>query len=305
MVPAGLLRIALSLTLAVAGALAVERPAAAQGIAVVVNGAPITEFDISSRARLLALSNRGRAPARTQVVDDLIDERLKLQEARRLRITITEAEIDGAFRQIAERARMQPPQLATALQRSGVPVRTLRDRLRGDMAWQRVVQARAQQRINIRDQDVIDAMRRRGQDPATVRAFEYQLAQVVVFGTGADRRRVAEALRASINGCETLRQRLQGQRDAAARDPIRRISTELPQQLRDIIDRTAIGRSTPLNQSQQGFEFAVVCSRREVPGREAATQQVRQELIGQEMQNVSTNLLRELRERATIDRRRG
>lgn len=283
---------------------ALTMPAAAQGLAVIVNGAPITELDISNRQRLLGLTGGGRAPARSAVVDELIDERLKLLEARRMRINIGDAQVDSAFASIAQRTRLSPEQLSQAMRSRGVNPRTLRERLRADLAWQQVVQQRAQRTITIRDQDVVDAMRRRGQDPERIRATEYTIAQVVVFGTSPDRRRAADGLRGQINGCDSLAQRVRTVRDAAFRDPIRRLSTELPEQINTVLQSTAVGRASPIQSGQQGWEFVVICAKREVPGRDSATQQVRNELIGQEMEQSARRLLAEIRERATIERRR-
>ena len=279
-------------------------PAAAQ-IAVVVNGQAITDHQIGQRQRLLTLSSGGRPAARSAAIDELIDERLKMQEARRQRINVTDSQIDTAITSIAQRTRLSVEQFTRALGGRGVNISTLRDRLRADMAWQQVMQARAQRTITIRDQDVIDAIRRRGQDPNTLQAFEYQLAQVVVFGTSPERRRVAEALRNSISGCATLRERVRTVRDAAARDPIRRVNQEFPQQLRETLDSTPVGRAVPIQQSERGFEFAVVCDRRQVPGRESVSAQVRQELMTQETEQASRRFLTQLRERAVIERRRG
>lgn len=277
---------------------------AAAQIAVVVNGQAITDHEIAQRQRLLTLSAGGRAASRTQAVDELIDERLKLQEARRQNVTIPDSQVEQAITNIAQRTRLTVDQFSRALGQRGVQLNTLRTRLRADMAWQQVMQTRAQRTIRIRDQDVIDAIRRRGQDPDRLQAFEYQLVQVVVFGTSADRRRSAESLRGAISGCDTLRDRVRNVRDAAARDPVRRVNQELPEQMRTILDNTTIGRATPIQQTERGFEFAVVCERRPVPGREAVSAQVRQELMGQEVETASRTFLTQLRERAVIERRR-
>lgn len=294
-----------SVLLAAAVALtAAPLPAAAQAIAVVVNGAAVTEFDVANRQRLMVLTGN-RGASRQTALNELIDERLKIQEARRLRISVSESQVDSALNSIAQRSNLNAQQLGQALAQRGVSIRTLRDRLRADLAWQQVVQQRVQRTVTVRDADVVEALRRRGQDPNNIRGFEYSLAQVVVFGNGADRRRQAESLRGSINGCDTLRDRVRSIREAAARDPIRRSGSDFPAPLREVIDRTPVGRATPIQPSNLGFEFAVVCSKREVPGRDAATAEVRQQLMSQEMENVSRRLLDEAREKATIERRRG
>jgi peptidyl-prolyl cis-trans isomerase SurA len=292
-------------SLAVVLSLASAVPAAAQSIAAIVNREAVTSLDVAQRQRFLALTQGGRAPPREQVLNELIDERLKTQEARRLRITITEAQVDTALRSIAERTRLTPENLARALQQRGVNIATLRNRLRADLGWQQVVQQRAQRTVNIRDQDVVDAIRRRGQDPNRLEAFEYTLAQVVVFGLTPERRRAAEALRSSVRSCDTLQSQVRATRDAAARPPVRRVNQELPQPLREQLDRMSVGQATAISQGQNGFEFAVICSKRSVPGREAVSAQVRQELLSQELEQVSRRLLDEARTRSQIERRAG
>ena len=56
-------------------------PAAAQ-VVVVVNGDPITAFDIEQRSKLIQLT-APRTPTRQQVVDELIDEKLKIKEGKK------------------------------------------------------------------------------------------------------------------------------------------------------------------------------------------------------------------------------
>src|SRR6516162_10665247 len=68
-------------------------PALAQQVVVVVNGDPITAIDVAQRTKLLALSTH-RNPERQEVVDNLIDEKLKLQIAKRFKLEVTDAEVD-------------------------------------------------------------------------------------------------------------------------------------------------------------------------------------------------------------------
>ena len=49
---------------------------------------PITEFDIEQRSKLKQLSP-GNAPSRAQVIDELRNEKLKVQEARKFGVTVS------------------------------------------------------------------------------------------------------------------------------------------------------------------------------------------------------------------------
>src|SRR5262245_56094877 len=58
----------------------------AQQVVLVVNGDPITDYDIAQRTRFLQLAT-GKVPSRKEVIDELIDEKLKLQLVRRYDFT--------------------------------------------------------------------------------------------------------------------------------------------------------------------------------------------------------------------------
>src|SRR5262245_62814181 len=54
----------------------------AQQVVVVVNGEPITALDIEQRSKLIQLSTH-KAPPRQDVIDELINEKLKVREAKK------------------------------------------------------------------------------------------------------------------------------------------------------------------------------------------------------------------------------
>ena len=85
-----------------------DRPAHAQIVAI-VNGEPITATDIASRSKLIQLSTQ-KAPSRQEVLDELIDDHLKVQLSKRYIAEVPKREIETAFATIARRAGMSPQQ---------------------------------------------------------------------------------------------------------------------------------------------------------------------------------------------------
>jgi peptidyl-prolyl cis-trans isomerase SurA len=68
--------------------------AQAQIVAAFVNGEPITQLDIDQRGKLIeAFSPTHKAPTRQEALDELIDERLKIREAKRWGIDPSDPEI--------------------------------------------------------------------------------------------------------------------------------------------------------------------------------------------------------------------
>jgi peptidyl-prolyl cis-trans isomerase SurA len=113
--------------------------ALAQTVGAITDNVPVTEPEIAQRSRLTEVSTR-KTPTREEVIDELRKEKLKISEARKLGVEVSDAEVDEVYATIASRMRLTPEQLTQQLARSGVDVDTLNHRIRADMAWARYKQ---------------------------------------------------------------------------------------------------------------------------------------------------------------------
>lgn len=183
-------------------ALALAMPAHAQSvqrIAAIVNDEVISAFDLEQRIRLV-LTSSGREPspellrqAQPQVLDSLVEERLQLQEAKRLNIQVAEPEIDDGIRFIEEQNRMQPGDLERALGRSGTGVETLRQQIRAQIAWGKVIGRRLRPTVTV-GQDEVDAAMARAE--TTQGRSEYLVSEIFLsVDTPARRQTVAAQAR--------------------------------------------------------------------------------------------------------------
>ena len=98
-----------------------------EGIAVVVNEDAITFSDLNDRL-LLIIASSGlpntpdtRQKLTPQVVNALIDEQIRMQEARRLDLEISQGEINEGFVKIAEQNQRDPQEFRSMIQQSGPP----------------------------------------------------------------------------------------------------------------------------------------------------------------------------------------
>src|ERR1700739_5166105 len=82
----------------------------AQTVAVMVNGEPITNFDIEQRSKLITLSTH-KPTERKQVIDELIDEHVKIREGKKFGIEPSAADIDPPYAAISGRVRLQADQV--------------------------------------------------------------------------------------------------------------------------------------------------------------------------------------------------
>jgi len=131
-------------------------PAAAQDsmrIAAVVNEDVISELDIYMRLRMAMLSARLEDTPETrdrlvpQVLRNLIDDRLKLQEAKRLNITVNPADVEKRIDALAARNNMSRDELGDFLRGNGILVEALADQINAELSWARLVQRTLRPRI--------------------------------------------------------------------------------------------------------------------------------------------------------------
>lgn len=164
---------ALSLTLAVFAVLAVSTPALAEmarsavlRILAVVNDEPISAFDLDQRLNLIIRTSNLPDTAETRqslaprVLRSLIDETLKLQEAKRQNVNISEESLNRMKQQIEKQNDLPPGQLNAFLLSRGVAPSTLERQLKAAIGWPTVVRRRFARTITITDQEVTQALER-------------------------------------------------------------------------------------------------------------------------------------------------
>ena len=111
----------------------------------VVNGSPITGFDVEQRVRLLrAIAGVEGDPAGLQraALDQLIDDRLKLQEARRRGIEPTDEMLTAGLENLAESRGTTAEALRQRIERANISGLALRDLITAEVAWLELVRSR-------------------------------------------------------------------------------------------------------------------------------------------------------------------
>lgn len=242
---------------------AIHIPAAASEIKYVVNGVPITSYDIQRRAAFIKLQ-RGKGSAS----DQMIDQALRMAEVKRLNIRVTDQEVDQAYARFAQGNKMQLKQLDGIMAQSGVTKQHFKDFIRAQMSWNQALSARSRGGGRMSEQEAVRKMLQQG--GAKPSATEYMLQQVIFVipagekGSIGKRKQEAEAMRARFNSCETTRQFAKGLLDVTVRDIGRKLAPELPSDWADAIKKAGAGSATPVRQTERGLEFIGICSSREV-----------------------------------------
>ncbi|TJV02950.1 MAG: peptidylprolyl isomerase [Mesorhizobium sp.] len=241
-------------------------PAFASEIKYVVNNVPITTGDIAHRAAFLKLQRK-----KGDAAQEMIDQTLRLAEARRLGIRISDAQVEAAYQRFATSNKMQLSQLNGVMEKSGVGKDHFKEFIRAQMAWNQALSARYRsgEGGSVTEQDAVRRMLDKG--GAKPSATEYMLQQVIFVvpasersATLAKRKREADAMRARFNGCTTTREFAKGLIDVTVRDLGRVLAPQLPPDWAEQIKATKVGGATATRETERGVEFIGICSSREV-----------------------------------------
>jgi peptidyl-prolyl cis-trans isomerase SurA len=299
----------LAAAILVLGGLVLAPPVAVAQVVVMVNGQPITELDIKQRARLMQLSTQ-KNPPRQEVLNELINEQLKIIEAKRFKFEIDRAQVDRAFSGMASRMRMNADQFSAFLDRSGVGASTLKTRIKADLTWQQLVRGRFQESLQVGEKDILANLATSASEAAI--GYDYTLRPILfVVPAGATgpqydaKRREAEALRARFLNCKDGIGFARALREVAIRDEVVRNSAELPGPVRKTLAETEVGRLTPPEITKNGVEVFAVCAKKQTTAITPQKQQAREKVFAKRFEEKSESYLKDIRQRAMIEYRQG
>jgi peptidyl-prolyl cis-trans isomerase SurA len=297
----------LVVAVALAAAAACAQPAFAQQVAVLVNGSPITTYDIEQRIKFTILANH-KTPTRQEVIEDLIDEKLKVQVGQRYKLEVTDEEVDNAYASMGQKMHMTAQQLTQTLAQNGVDAITLKSRIRSDIAWQQIVRGKFQSSLQVNEKAIHEKLESTNKDDKDAVGYEYTLRPILfIVPSGSpetlteSRKRDAEALRSRFQGCDSGLAFARALRDVAVRDQIVKSSADLAPEYRKLLDDTEVGKLTSPNVTAQGVEMFALCAKKENRLDNAAKKEVRDEMFAEQFQAKSKRFLADLRKGAMIE----
>ena len=205
-------------------AFAFAAPSVAQAqVVVIANGSPITEFDIQQRTKLVAVSTH-KPPTRQEIINDLIDDRLKISRAKVYGLEVGETEVNSAFEGMATRQHITPEQFGQVLERAGVSPNTVKARIRAELTWQQLIRGKYSSSLQVGDSDIASALKDRNESETAAVGYVYTLYPVMIVvprgsneGTIAAKRAEAENLRGRFVSCNEGLAMARGLRDVAVR----------------------------------------------------------------------------------------
>ncbi|MHC1789387.1 SurA N-terminal domain-containing protein [Solidesulfovibrio sp.] len=134
-------------------------------VVAVVNGKLITLFDVNNKVvevvqRTQGISLKPDDPRaeelRRQVLESMITDMLIEQEASRLKVSVSETEIDAQVDEIKKKNNLTQQQLVTELAKEGLTLKQFRERMREDSMRKRLLGFMVHRKVLVTDDEIRD-----------------------------------------------------------------------------------------------------------------------------------------------------
>lgn len=283
----------------------------------VVNDSAITGYDLAQRAQIMVAMGFNAASAdalRAAALDRLIEDRLKLQEAKRAGLTATPEQIAAGIEEVAQNANLSVDEFRALMSAQGVTEQALNDLVAADLVWRDLVRGRFARRIEPGEAEIDAEIALLGQRAAV----SYRIAEIGLPSTDAGRseaetRALADRLSESLNngGDFDKAVRTYSRAPSAARGgevgwvPANRMPPEIDRALASLEP----GQVTRPIVVSGGYSILKLIERRNDagdtidPSDPELRERIRKRLIGQQISRLAEGLLQELRRDALIELR--
>jgi peptidyl-prolyl cis-trans isomerase SurA len=245
---------------------------------------------------------------RKQAKEELIDERLKVQEAKKLGIEVTDDEVKHFLNDLAARNKLSYDQFTQHLKGTGIDITTIGDRFRSQKVWHDVIMRRfgPQITVSLRDVDraLSSATSEAGEDSVELQVNKISLGLPNVNQVAlAKRYTEAESLRRKFGGCRAMGELAKGVPGARFEDMKFVRPSTIPEPTRSMLLSAKDGAMLPPMTTSAGVELYAVCGRRGIAVNDAQRSKTQQELQLKQLETLAQRHMRNLRQDAHIEYR--
>jgi peptidyl-prolyl cis-trans isomerase SurA len=238
-------------------------------------------------------------------IDELIEEKLKLQEAKRQSVVIGDDEVNRVMLSIAERNKMTEAQF---MQQLGGGADAMRGRIRSTLSWNEVIRRRFGAQIAIASKDIdkmVASSTSTGQDDVELRVQRIRVALPVKMDQAgvAQRMQDAEKIRSKFTDCKTSGAIANGVPGAKFEELGKRPPSAFQEPTRTLLLNAKDGEMLPPSMGEGGVELWVVCGRDVVKAQDQKRTQAEGELKQKEFELLSKRHMKDLRQDAHIEYR--
>ena len=246
----------------------------AMRIVAVVNDEMISGYDLDQRIRLVTGgAGLPKAPEQrnrliSQVLRSMVDERLQMQEAKRLNIRVEPRELNEALGRIATQNNVPPDQLTERLKAEGMSIETLEAQIEANLAWNQVVRRRGARFTAVSEDEINEALARVKESAMK----PSQLVSHIFLSVDSPQeenqilnnaRRLIEELRAGASFPALASQYSQDPSARAGGDMGWLQAGQLPQEVEKVLAEMPVGAVSSPIRSPEGYHIVAVRNRRE------------------------------------------
>jgi peptidyl-prolyl cis-trans isomerase SurA len=266
------------------------------------------QFSMSLERQAIEGARSGLIPQmRKTAQEELIEERLKLQEAKKNGIEVSDEEVRRVFKGLAENNKMTEEQFVQHLKGLGVDANTLKERFRAMLGWREVVRRRFSALVSVTQREIDRAVSASGSDGGedgvelSVQKLTLSLPTSSDQATMAKRFAEAEALRRKFGGCKSMSALAKDAASAKFEDLKFIKPSSIAEPTRSLLLSAKDGDMLPPSAAPGAIDLFAVCGRRVVKADEKQREKVQEDLRAKEFEMLAKRHLRDIRQDAHIE----
>ncbi|MGF1648924.1 MAG: SurA N-terminal domain-containing protein [Hyphomicrobiaceae bacterium] len=214
--------------------------------------------------------------------EELIEERLKVLDARNNGVEVTDEEVNEIFGEIAKRNNMTGAQFEQHLAKLGASAQSMKARFRANIAWSRLLSRRYRMRLSVSEREIDTFLGQSEADDETklrLHRITLPLAANLDQAQTARQLRVAEGLRSRFRGCQSTGE-LAGSAEGARFDDLGEVTADrVTEPTRSLLLSAKVGEMAPPSLGSNGVELYALCGKSagaSLEARERAQREIQQ-----------------------------
>ncbi|MGH6906619.1 MAG: SurA N-terminal domain-containing protein [Aestuariivirga sp.] len=303
------------------------KPARAEGAVAIVNDIPITELDITQRINLM--KTMGDLPegdtSRKKILQSLVDEVIKLAEAKRLKMDASEADITKQIARLATGLKTTPEALTKQLAEQGIGTETFRRYISAQISFNRIIASKHRADVAVKPEDIdrklADIEQKTGarmaeikNDPRMRPVTVYTLMEINLPVEADDSQllqsRAIEATQVArqFRSCKNAKAAAEGVFNVKFGKAIEADSSKLPKPMKAAFDKAGVGKVIGPMRTKTGIQLLAFCGARKIappmPKFEMPTrQQVENALVNEKYDTFEETYMKDARRKIYVEYR--
>lgn len=236
--------------------------------------------------------------------EELVEEKLKMQEARKLNVVVGEEEVGRIIKGIAERNKQTEAQFAQNIKAGGSDISVMKARFQAGLSWREVIRRKFAAQISVNQKDV-DKFLANAKNGDAVDTQELQIQKIslplpakIDQASLAQRQTDADAMRRKFAGCKTTAQ-LAASLPGSRFEDLKFIRpSSVGEPTRSFLTSAKDGEMIPPQLGASSLDIYTVCGRRDLKVDEKKREEAQQELQSREFEQLANRYLRDLKQDA-------